>query len=197
MFVELQKQWKEIGAVPRKKSEQLWKQFRGACDEFFAERDKNAAPGNNYYANLRAKKKIIDEIGAYVPTGDETADNEAARKFAEAYQAVGFVPFKEKDAIAAAYREAMEAKFPGFGHPERARGRGESRQRERSPKDALIQQYRSLQQEIETYENNIGFFSASKNSEALIRQMEGRIASAKEDLKALEEKIRKFEEGVE
>ena len=184
-FVELQKQWKEIGAVPRKKSDQLWKQFRAACDEFFGERDKNASPENNYYANLRAKKKIIDEINAYESAGDAAADNEA----------VGFVPFKEKENVAAAYREAMNSKFPGFGRPSHAHARGESRPRERSPKDTLIQQYRNLQQEIETYENNIGFFSASKNSEALIKQMEGKIAAAKEDLKALEEKIRKFEEG--
>ena len=194
-FVELQKQWKEIGAVPRKKSDQLWKQFRAACDEFFGERDKNASPENNYYANLRAKKKIIDEINAYESAGDAAADNEAAARFAADFQAVGFVPFKEKENVAAAYREAMNSKFPGFGRPSHAHARGESRPRERSPKDTLIQQYRNLQQEIETYENNIGFFSASKNSEALIKQMEGKIAAAKEDLKALEEKIRKFEEG--
>ena len=193
-FIELQKQWKEIGAVPRKKSELLWKQFRGACDEFFAERDKNAAPENNYHANLRAKKRIIDEINAYESAGDAAADAEAAKKFAADFQAIGFVPFKDKDAVAAAYREAMGAKFPGFGRADRGRVHPEPRVRERSPKDTLIQQYRTLQQEVETYENNIGFFSASKNSEGLIRQMEEKIAKAKEDLKALEEKIRKTEE---
>ena len=181
-FIELQKQWKEIGAVPRKKSEQLWKQFRAACDEFFAERDKNATPENNYFANLKAKKKIIEDIKAYELSEDAAANAEAAKKFAADFQAIGFVPFKEKEAIAAAYKEAMQEKFPTKG-------------RERSVKDTLIQQYKALQQEIETFENNIGFFSASKNSEALIKQMESKIAKAKEDLHKLEEKIRKEEEG--
>ena len=187
-FIELQKQWKEIGAVPRKKSEQLWKQFRAACDAFFAERDKNASPENNYYANLKAKKKVIEDIKAYTLTGEAEADAEAAKKFAADFQAIGFVPFKEKDSIAAAFREAMQEKFPG-------RVRGESKPRERSAKDILIQQYKSLQSEIETFENNIGFFSASKNSEALIKQMESKITKAKEELHILEEKIRKEEEG--
>ena len=191
-FIELQKQWKEIGAVPRKKSEQLWKQFRAACDEFFAERDKNAAPENNFFANLKAKKKIIEDIKAYVPVEDAEANQAAAKKFADDFQAIGFVPFKEKENIQTAYREAMQEKFPEFGE---RRGRGEAKPRERSAKDTLIQQYKALQQEIETFENNIGFFSASKNSEALIKQMETKIAKAKEDLHKLEEKIRKEEEG--
>ena len=184
-FIELQKQWKEIGAVPRKKSEQLWKQFRAACDAFFAERDKNAAPENNYYANLKAKKKVVEDIKAYVSAGPE-ADAEAAKKFAADFQAIGVVPFKEKDSINTAYREAMQEKFPDFGKP---------KARERSAKDVLIQQYKNLQSEIETFENNIGFFSASKNSEGLIKQMESKIEKAKEELRKLEEKIRKEEEG--
>ena len=184
-FIELQKQWKEIGAVPRKKSEQLWKQFRAACDAFFAERDKNAAPENNYYANLKAKKKVVEDIKAYVSAGPE-ADAEAAKKFAADFQAIGFVPFKEKDSINTAYREAMQEKFPDFGKP---------KARERSAKEGLIQLYKKLQSEIETFENNIGFFSASKNSEGLIKQMESKIEKAKEELRKLEEKIRKEEEG--
>ena len=184
-FIELQKQWKEIGAVPRKKSEQLWKQFRSACDEFFAERDKNATPENNFFANLKAKKKVIEDIKAYVPVEDAEANQAAAKKFTEEFQAIGFVPFKEKENIQSAFREAMQEKFPKIAKP----------RAERSAKDTLIQQYKTLQQEIETFENNIGFFSASKNSEALIKQMETKIAKAKEELRALEDKIRKEEEG--
>ena len=67
-FINLQKQWKEIGAVPRKKSEQLWKRFRAACDEFFAERDRNAKPENDFYGNLKAKQRLIEEIKSYVLT---------------------------------------------------------------------------------------------------------------------------------
>ena len=107
-FIALQKQWKEIGAVPRKKSDQLWKRFRAACDEFFAKRDANAAPENDFYSNLKAKKKLIEEILAYEPTDAETANAEMMRSFSKRWQAIGHVPFKEKDKLNDDYREAMQ-----------------------------------------------------------------------------------------
>ncbi|MDO5321826.1 MAG: DUF349 domain-containing protein [Bacteroidia bacterium] len=192
-FISLQKQWKEIGAVPRKKSEQLWKKFRAACDEFFAERDKNATPENDFYANLKNKKKLVAEILAFEPTDSETANAEKMREFADRWAAIGHVPFKEKDNINAAYNDAMQQKFPLFAQ-QRSSGRGQFAKAARSPKDLLIDKYHALQQDIVTYENNIGFFSASKNSEPLIKQMQERIEQAKAELKDLEEKIRQAEE---
>ena len=193
-FIALQKQWKEIGAVPRKKSEALWKRFRAACDEFFTARDANAGGENDYYGNLRAKRKVVEDIQAYVSAGDAAADEAAMRAFQERWGAIGHVPFKEKDNVNKAYRDAMQDKFPSFGGQ-----RGSSAPRggraPRSPKDLLIEKYNKLQQNITTYENNIGFFSASKNSEPLIRQMEERIEQAKAELKELEAQIRKAEEG--
>ncbi len=190
-FINLQKQWKEIGAVPRKKSEQLWKRFRAACDEFFAERDKQAKPENDFYGNLKAKRKLIEEIQAYENGSDDAA---AMQDFAARWQAIGFVPFKEKDKIAQTYKEAMQAKFPDFGSRPQRGGNRQSRA-PRSEKEILIQKYNTLQQDIDTYENNIGFFAASKNAEALIAQMRERIANAKLELKQLEAEIRKAEEA--
>ena len=192
-FIALQKQWKEIGAVPRKKSEQLWKKFRGACDEFFASRDANATPENDFYGNLKAKKKLVEDILAYEAGEDEAANSEALRTFNERWQAIGHVPFKEKDNITKAFRDAMQQKFPLFN--QRNSGSRGTTKAPRSPKDILIEKYHSLQQEIATYENNIGFFSASKNSAPLIKQMEERIEQAKSELKELESQIRKSEEG--
>ena len=192
-FIALQKQWKEIGAVPRKKSEALWKKFRGACDEFFAARDAHAGGENDFYGNLRAKRKVIEDVQAYVPVEDAAANEEAMRGFAERWQMIGHVPFKEKDNIARAYHDVMEEKFPGF--TAQRGGQIRSGRAPRSPKDALIEKYTKLQQNITTYENNIGFFSASKNSEPLIRQMEERIEQAKAELKELEAQIRQAEEG--
>ena len=186
-FIDLQKQWKEIGAVPRKKSEQLWKRFRAACDEFFAERDKNAKPENDFYGNLKAKQRLVEEIKAYVLTGDETADQEAMKAFQARWQEIGFVPFKEKDNIAKAYKEAVQEKFPA---KERNARRGRGSRPQLSEKDRLIQKYNQLEQDIVTYENNIGFFSMSKNSEPLIKQMQERIAAAKAELSELAEQIR-------
>lgn len=200
-LIDLQKQWKAIGTVPRKKSEAIWKRFRAACDEFFNERDKNAKPENDYYSNLKAKKAIVEEIKAYVSEGDAAADNEAARAFADKWKAIGFVPFKEKEKIQEAYSEAMKAAFPNYSLRQRggsgsSNGRGSSApKRNMSEKDRLVQQYNKLQQDIDTYENNIGFFASSKNSAPLIAQMQERIDAAKKELKELEEKIRKAEES--
>ncbi len=202
-FIDLQKQWKEIGAVPRKKSEQLWKRFRAACDEFFAERDKNAKPENDYYGNLRQKKALLEEINAFEPSDDEQVMHDAAQAYNERWQAIGFVPFKEKENIAKAFRDAMQAKFPdwhGSRGPQRGERRGGRPVQQRAPlteKDRLVQKYNKLQQEIDTYENNIGFFAASKNSESLIRQMQERIAQAKQELKDLENQIRSLEDASE
>ena len=192
-FINLQKQWKEIGAVPRKKSEQLWKRFRAACDEFFAERDKNAKPENDFYGNLKAKQRLVEEIKAYVSAGDDAADREAMQEFQKRWQEIGFVPFKEKDNIGNAYKEALQAAFPNTGRGAGRRGRGGKPQL--SEKDRLIQKYNQLEQDIVTYENNIGFFSMSKNSEPLIKQMNERIAQAKQELEALAEQIRVMNEA--
>lgn len=188
-LIDLQKQWKEIGAVPRQKSDALWKRFRAACDSFFEARDKQPKDANDYYGNLKAKQRLIAEINAYELSGDAEADAEAGAKFSESWQAIGFVPFKEKDRIAQAYREAM-AKFNA--------GRGASRRQrpERTPmteKERLVKKYNQLEQDIVTYENNLGFFARSKNAEPLIRQMEERIAKAKEELRSLEAEIRSME----
>ena len=195
-LIELQKQWKEIGAVPRKKSEQLWKRFRAACDAFFNERDKQGRPENDYYGNLKAKRALIAEIEAYV-SADAEADLEAARGFAERWNAIGFVPFKEKEAVQDAYRSAMQAKFPDFNRGgRRDGGRGPVREPRRNAplteKDKLTLKYNQLQQDIQTYENNIGFFGLSKGAEQLKAQMQERIDAAKADLRQLEAKIREL-----
>ena len=197
-LIALQKQWKEIGAVPRKRSEQLWKRFREACDTFFEARDKNAKPENDYYGNLKAKRALVEEIRAFeLPEGGDALA--AAQEFLSRWQSIGFVPFKEKENIQNAFSEAMQAKFPDFqirgSRP--SGGRGPAQRKPLSEKDRLVQEYNKLQQDIDTYENNIGFFSASKNSEPLIKQMQERIEAAKLELKALEEKIRQAEASEE
>ena len=192
-LIALQKQWKEIGAVPRKKSEQLWKRFRAACDEFFAERDKQARPENDFYGNLKAKQRLIEEIKAYVLVGN-ASDNEAMQAFQKRWQEIGFVPFKEKDNVAQAYKAALQEKFPSGGRGQR-KGRGGRPQL--SEKDRLIQKYNQLEQDVVTYENNIGFFSMSKNAEPLIKQMQERIVAAKAELKSLADQIRVLTETEE
>ena len=187
-LIELQKQWKEIGAVPRKKSEQIWKRFRAACDAFFTARDNRPDGQGSLSANLAAKKALIEEIKAY-----EGSDAEAQKAFAEKWNAIGFVPFKEKDAIQAAYKEAMASKFPGFGSRGPRRNERGGNGRERRPMteiDRLKELFSALQQEIQTYENNIGFFGLSKGAEKLKAQMQERIDAAKAKLDELKAQIR-------
>ena len=193
-FIELQKEWKEIGAVPRKKSEQIWKRFRAACDAFFTARDNRPDGPGSLSANLSAKKALIEAIKAYTPA-DAEADAAAAKDFAAKWNEIGFVPFKEKDKVQAEYREAMQAKFPDFGG--RRHERGGSRGAERRPlteKDKLKEQFNALQQEIQTYENNIGFFGLSKGAEKLKAQMQERIDAAKAKLEDLKAQIRAKEQ---
>ncbi len=187
-FIELQRQWKEIGAVRRKKSEQLWKRFRAACDAFFDEKGKHGGD-SNFHQNLEAKRALIAEIEAYELKGDDS-DAEAMNAFAARWKEIGFVPFKEKEKINAAYNAAVKAKFPRTRGGERRSGNAPAR----SEKDRLVQKYNALQQEIATYENNIGFFSLSKNSESIIEMMKGKIAAAKAELEEIGAKIRAFEE---
>lgn len=185
-LIALQKQWKEIGVVPRKKSEELWLRFRAACDEFFAERDKNAKPENDFYANLKAKKAIIAEIKAYEPTGDDAADLAAYNAFVERYNAIGFVPFKEKDKLAAAYKEAVAGKFADF-----TQKRSRSAAKPISERERLMKLYYQKEQEIANSENNIGFFG--KGAEALVDSLLQSIEKGKAELKELEKKIRELD----
>ena len=192
-LIELQQQWKEIGAVPRKKSEQLWKRFRAACDEFFAERDKHAKPENDFYGNLKAKQALIEEIKAYEVKHD-ASDAEAMKAFQARWNEIGFVPFKEKDNVANAYKAALAQKFPRPSRPAQHRNSRPARP-QLSEKDRLIHKYHALEQDIVTYENNIGFFAMSKNAEPLIKQMQDKIVASKEELKALAQQIKALNEN--
>ncbi|MBR0286275.1 MAG: hypothetical protein IJQ96_04530, partial [Bacteroidales bacterium] len=127
---------------------------------------------------------------------DAEADAAAAKDFAAKWQEIGFVPFKEKEKIQAEYREAMQAKFPDFGgrRHERNNARGGAERRPLSEKDKLKEQFNALQQEIQTYENNIGFFGLSKGAEKLKAQMQERIDAAKAKLEDLKAQIRAKEQ---
>ena len=200
-LISLQKQWKEVGPVSRKKSDQVWARFRAACDHFFDNKEKNfGGVDPQYVDNLKAKQAIIDEIGSYVPTGDMRADDRAARDFADRWNAVGFVPFKEKEKINDSYRAAMVEKFPDFrisgggrGRAPRQRGGRVETSPARQERERLLQKFRKLESEIATYENNIGFFASSKKADSLVREFQKKIDAAKEELAALEEKIHKLD----
>lgn len=201
-LISLQKQWREIGPVSRKKSDQVWTRFRAACDRFFDNKEKNfGGVDPQYVDNLRAKQAVIEEIEAYVPSGDAGADMKAAKEFSDRWNAVGFVPFKEKDRISAQYNAAMAARFPDFrisggnGRNRSQRGRGRADvSPARQERERLLQKFRKLESEIATYENNIGFFASSKKADSLVKEFQKKIDAAKKELAGLEEKIHSLDQ---
>ena len=191
-FIELQKRWKEIGPVSRKKSEQVWKRFRAACDAFFDNREKNHGnQDSEQVANLEKKRALIEEIKAYAVEGRDEA-REALRAFQARWNEIGFVPFKEKGKIQDAFRNALNEKFAELRE---GAGRFTSRvdRTIRTERDRLVQKFVKKEQEIATWENNLGFFAKSKNAEALLKDMQKKIDLAKEELAELEEKIKEFD----
>jgi len=204
ILINLQKQWKEIGPVPKKKSDQVWARFRAACDTFFDRKDKlSGGKGANFNDNLVAKKELIAAIEAFELAGDREANVQAMRDFQAKWREIGFIPFKEKDKVQNAYREALKAKFGDLTAEERPmrRGRDQERRsaapRQLTEKDRLIQEFVKLEQDIATWENNIGFFEKSKNAEALIGDFRSKIDQAKADLAALEAKIKAMAKAEE
>ncbi|HIZ87670.1 MAG TPA: DUF349 domain-containing protein, partial [Candidatus Coprenecus pullistercoris] len=177
-LISLQKQWREIGPVSRKKSDQIWARFRAACDHFFNNKERNfGGVDPQYVDNLKAKQAIIDEVSSYESTGDAAADSRAAKDFADRWNAVGFVPFKEKEKITERYRAAMSEKFPDFrisgsgrGRSQKVRGGRAETSPARQERDRLLQKFRKLESEIATYENNIGFFASSKKADSIVKE---------------------------
>ena len=198
ILINLQKQWKEIGPVAKKKSEQVWNRFRAACDTFFDNKEKKQGGKNNeMLENLAAKKALIADIEAYQAGDDKAVDAEALKSFQARWREIGFIPFKQKDKIQNAYNQALADKF-GAEALERGRRNGGERQRgaaarPMTEKDRLVAKYTSLEQDIATLENNIGFFAKSKGADKLIDEFKAKIEAAKAELSSLKEQIKAIE----
>ena len=197
-FIELQKRWKEIGPVSRKKSDQVWARFRAACDTFFDRRDKsgNASATKPYGDNLAQKRALIKEVEAYVPGEDREETVAALKAFQARWNEIGFVPFKEKEKVQRAFKEALDTQYDrlrGESRPAR-RGAPAAKDPVRAERDKLVQEYHQKEQEIATWSNNIGFFAKSKNAEALLSDMNRQIDEAKAELAELEARIKEFDQ---
>lgn len=200
-LINLQKQWKEIGPVSRKKSDQIWNRFRAACDYFFDNKEKNfGGVDPQYVENLNKKLELIEQINAYEPS-DRASDMEAMRDFQTRWSEIGFVPFKEKEKVQAKYKEAMDSKFQNMSRSRRGgrdNGRGHKETNPvRAERERLVQKFRKKEAEIATYENNIGFFASSKNADALIKELNKKIEAAKTELVELEAKIKEIDNQFE
>ena len=165
-MAELQKQWREIGPVQKKYTNTIWKRFIGACDYFYEQRDKNtSSKKREENTNLAAKKEILAKLKSFDATNLSDEDIQAIQQLVDEWNAIGFVPFKVKDKIAADFKAVMEP-FSGIVRSGRGRQsqRGGSARETGSPRERLQRQYEQKKSEIQTYENNLGFMNASSKA---------------------------------
>ncbi len=198
----LQKEWKTIGAVAKKHSDQVWRRFLAACDYFFEQKKKNnSGTRRTERANLEQKNEIIDKLKALdlETLGRENAIK-AVKDLQAEWQSVGHVPFSEKDNIYEAYSAVVNelyqkldisqrgSRMASFENTINEIGNDENRlYRER---ERLMRVYEQRRSELQTYENNMGFLSAkSKNAGSMLKDMERRMQRLKDDIADLEKKI--------
>ncbi|NVO10860.1 MAG: DUF349 domain-containing protein [Bacteroidales bacterium] len=203
-LISLQKRWKEIGPIPRKFSDELWKRFRAACDFFFNQKSQHFAQVDNKYEdNLKAKEQLIEEISAYQLVEEIEENLKVLKDFQRRWAEIGYVPIQNKESIQKSYRDAINKHFESLKIDESKRNllrfktkldnvHGNPRQENkvRQERDKLFNRLRQIEGDIVLWENNIGFFTKSKNAEQMIKDVENKIQKGKEEIKMLEEKIK-------
>ena len=189
-IVALQKEWWNIGPARHKTSRQLKDKFVAACDYFF-ERKKEALGDvkGEERKNLEKKIEIIEKIEKFEPSGNANNDFTTLKELQEEYRKVGFVPFKEKEKTATRFNEAINRQYDKV----RTEYNINHVRNFVSDKEMLISDYERLKQEIATYENNLGFFSSSKKADSIVKTMEHKIQTLKQELEAIMEKINSLE----
>ena len=205
---KLQEEWKTIGPVPKRHTDKIWKRFRAACDTFFNRKNEHfSGRRTEEEANLAAKKALIEEIKAFEIGPSRNENMEAIKTFQKRWIEIGYVPMKYKDAINKEYRELIDGFFDTMRKNQNEASTNEFREmmegwrddpnandRVRRERNTLQTRIQKLRDEIAAMENNIGFFSNSKNSELMRAEYEKKINKAKEDLKVLEAKLKIAEE---
>ncbi len=202
-LIALQKEWKESGIVPHKTGNKLWAEFRAECDKFFNARNAaNAGIRGQEKENLEKKRDVIRRLND-IAGDSEDAIREKLQALQEEFNAIGHVPFKEKDKLYKEYREALDVaygKIRNGSHSRRldsfkvsvSQKSGSVIDGERS---RLLRAYDSLRQEIQTYENNLGFLSAtSKKGNALVDDITRKIEKLKEEMQLTRDKIKAIDE---
>ena len=201
-LIALQKEWKTIGMVPKKLGDQLWEEFLGACNKFFDARNAaGAGQRGEERENLEKKREVIEKLKA---AAEEAGDNiqETVQKLVEEYQAIGHVPFKEKDKLYEEYHAVLDKLYKELNVSVAKRRLNNFKQSlkqvaERgenaldNERARLFRQYEAIKQEVQTYENNLGFLNASsKKGNSLIDEMNRKVQKLKDDMNLVKEKIK-------
>ncbi len=207
-LIKLQKEWKNIGPVPRRNSDKIWKRFRSACDHFF---NRKSDYFKNIHVvedeNLAKKKEILKAIKAYKVANNKEKDLKAIKEFQRQWLEIGFVPFKVKDAIQDEYREAIDKLISSMdinkieltkadfqNKIEMLKAAPDSDRRLSKEFFNVENKIKKIKEDVALWENNIGFFSNSKQSELLKKEFQLKIDQAKKEIASLKAKLKMLRE---
>jgi len=208
-LIMLQKQWKEIGPVPRKHSDKLWKRFRSACDYFFEKKSEHfSGLDNSFEENMKIKLALIerlekDELGEDAKTVFKTL-----KEIQNEWTKIGFVPFKEKEEVSNRYRNALNRQFDNLkiddeekaiikyqNKLENLKENPQASRKLRVERERFINRIKQIEGDIVLWENNIGFFSKSRAAESMIKEVMDKIEDAKNTIQMLEEKVKLIDQS--
>ncbi|MBO4464283.1 MAG: DUF349 domain-containing protein [Prevotella sp.] len=205
-LIALQKEWKTIGMVPKKLGDQLWEEFLGACNKFFEARNAaGAGQRGEERENLQKKRDVIARIKAAAEEGGDDVQAKV-QQLVEEYNAIGHVPFKEKDKLYDEYHEVLDKLYKDLNISVQRRRLSKFRDNlkqvaERgegaldSERARLVRQLDQMKQEVQTYENNLGFLSASsKKGNSLIDEMNRKMQKLKDDMQLVKDKIKAIDQ---
>lgn len=199
-LVRLQKEWKTIGTVPKKHSDNIWHRFQAACDAFFESRKANLSESRAAeQVNLKAKREIIAALKEIPLDANRAEMMPKVKELQAKWQTIGHVPMREKDKLYDEYRAACDALYNRLGRDRGGRSRfedvinemGTDEQKLYRERERILRAFEIKRNELKTYENNLGFLSSkSKSGDSMVREMERRIQRIKDDLASIEEKIK-------
>lgn len=199
-LVRLQKEWKTIGTVPKKHSDNIWHRFQAACDAFFESRKANLSESRAAeQVNLKAKREIIAALKEIPLDANRAEMMPKVKELQAKWQTIGHVPMREKDKLYDEYRAACDALYNRLGRDRGGRSRfedvinemGTDDQKLYRERERILRAFEIKRNELKTYENNLGFLSSkSKSGDSMVREMERRIQRIKDDLASIEEKIK-------
>ena len=209
VLINLQKRWKEIGTVPRKYSEDLWKRFTAACDHFFEARQAATADvRNEEKANKEQKLGIIAQLKELAETEGENVIAQV-KELQQKWSEVGHVPFRDKEALYKEYRAICDKIYDAYGVSQAKRRLNNFRQNLQQrvesaggslagERERMQRAYERMVAEIKTYENNIGFLSSSsKKGNTLVEAMNKKVEKLRDELNLLAQKIKAVDEQME
>jgi predicted DNA-binding protein YlxM (UPF0122 family) len=196
-LIALQARWKKVGPVARRHSDVVWKRFRAACDKFFERKAAHiSSVDSEHEQNLKLKQALLEEMRA---ADIKAGGFDMVKDFQRRWSQIGFVPIKHKDALQKEYKAIVDGMFNALRTSERDRSMNRFKERVsnmkggnqlRSERERLYNKVKQMEQDIALLENNIGFFSKSKNAESLIADVREKIERSKRDMAEVIEKIK-------